>query len=137
MQHQQKISERAFDGLNVLRRLRLEDNKLSHLEPGVFTGVPALRYLNLANNRLTSITFNNILPLWDNLVNISSTLDLTGTWQNFDYLIFFVLFIFYFLTLWLTSTFWEWYFYQRNIVFGLSSLLLTYFQNFERVFERS
>lgn len=74
----QKISERAFDGLNVLRRLRLEDNKLLLLEQGVFTGVPALKYLDLSNNRLETITFVNILPLWDNLVNASSTLDLTG-----------------------------------------------------------
>uniref|UniRef100_A0A336LLJ4 CSON010967 protein n=1 Tax=Culicoides sonorensis TaxID=179676 RepID=A0A336LLJ4_CULSO len=73
----EKISERAFDGLNVLRRLRLEDNKLLVLEQGVFTGVPALKYLDLSNNRLETITFVNILPLWDNLVNASSTLDLT------------------------------------------------------------
>lgn len=80
----QKISERAFDGLNVLRRLRLEDNKLLMLEHGVFTGVPALRYLDLSNNRLPTITFVNILPLWDNLVNTSSTLDLTGMLSFFS-----------------------------------------------------
>lgn len=62
----------------MLRRLRLEDNKLLLLEQGVFTGVPALKYLDLSNNRLETITFVNILPLWDNLVNASSTLDLTG-----------------------------------------------------------
>ncbi|XP_063709040.1 connectin-like [Culicoides brevitarsis] len=73
----EKISERAFDGLNVLKQLRLEDNKLLVLEQGVFTGVPALKYLDLSNNRLETITFVNILPLWDNLVNASSTLDLT------------------------------------------------------------
>ncbi|CRK99190.1 CLUMA_CG012505, isoform A, partial [Clunio marinus] len=74
----EKISERAFDGLNNLQRLNLENNRLKLLERGIFTGVPALIYLNLMKNSLETITFNNILPLMDNLVNnTSSILDIT------------------------------------------------------------
>jgi Leucine-rich repeat (LRR) protein len=75
----QKISERAFDGLNNLQRLNLENNNLKLLERGLFTGVPALIYLNLMKNSLETITYNNILPLMDNLVNnTNSILDITG-----------------------------------------------------------
>lgn len=80
----QKISERAFDGLNNLQRLNLENNRLKSLERGIFTGVPALIYLNLMKNSLGTITYNNILPLMDNLVNnTNSILDLTGTRSNY------------------------------------------------------
>lgn len=49
------------------------------LERGIFTGVPALIYLNLMKNSLETITYNNILPLMDNLVNnTNSILDITG-----------------------------------------------------------
>lgn len=75
----QKIAERAFDGLNNLQRLNLEHNNLKVLERGLFTGVPALIYLNLMKNSLETITYNNILPLMDNLVNnTNSVLDITG-----------------------------------------------------------
>lgn len=74
----QKISERAFDGLNNLKRLNLENNHLKLLERGLFTGVPALIYLNLMKNSLETITFNNILPLMDNLVNNTSELSING-----------------------------------------------------------
>lgn len=75
----QKISERAFDGLNNLQRLNLENNRLKLLERGIFTGVPALIYLNLMKNSLETITYNNILPLLDNMVNrTDSILDITG-----------------------------------------------------------
>lgn len=74
----QKISERAFDGLNNLKRLNLENNRLKVLERGLFTGVPALIYLNLIKNSLETITYNNILPLMDNLVNHTSILAISG-----------------------------------------------------------
>jgi Leucine-rich repeat (LRR) protein len=80
----QKISERAFDGLNNLQRLNLENNHLKLLERGIFTGVPALIYLNLMKNSLETITYNNILPLMDNLVNnTNSILDITGALNNY------------------------------------------------------
>lgn len=56
------------------------------LERGLFTGVPALIYLNLMKNSLETITHNNIMPLMDNLVNnTNSVLDITGAlnfWRN-------------------------------------------------------
>ena len=65
----QKLSARAFDGLNNLRKLNLENNRLKRLERGIFTGVPAVLNLNLNANQLETITYNNFLPLMDNLVN--------------------------------------------------------------------
>ncbi|CAO1415993.1 unnamed protein product [Diamesa serratosioi] len=70
----ERLSERAFDGLNNLKHLNLENNRLKVLERGVFTGVPALNYLNLMKNSLETITFSNVLPLMDNLVNHTSVL---------------------------------------------------------------
>jgi hypothetical protein len=65
--------------LNNLQRLNLENNNLKVLERGLFTGVPALIYLNLMKNSLETITHNNIMPLMDNLVNnTNSVLDITG-----------------------------------------------------------
>ncbi|XP_039453246.1 connectin-like [Culex pipiens pallens] len=72
--HIEKLSARAFDGLNNLRRLNLEQNRLARLERGIFTGVPAILRLNLNSNLLQTITYNNFLPLMDNLVN--STVEL-------------------------------------------------------------
>lgn len=79
----QKISERAFDGLNVLRTLNLANNKLTYLERGIFTGTPALVLLDLSNNRLETVTQYNIQPLLDNLVNATSVLELTGMYVCF------------------------------------------------------
>lgn len=75
----QRLSERAFDGLNNLRYLNMRNNKLKLLEGGVFTGVPALNWLDLTANVLESMTYDNVLPLMDNLVNNThSRLDITG-----------------------------------------------------------
>lgn len=74
----QKLSARAFDGLNNLRRLNLEQNRLARLERGIFTGVPAILRLNLNSNLLQTITYNNFLPLMDNLVNSTVELLLKG-----------------------------------------------------------
>lgn len=79
----QRLSERAFDGLNNLRSLNLKNNKLATLEGGVFTGVPALTNLNLNHNLLDTLTYNNILPLMDNLVNNTSILSISGELQIF------------------------------------------------------
>lgn len=75
----QRISERAFDGLNNLRILNLENNKLVRLEGAVFSGVPAVTTLNLNNNLLETLTHQNVLPIMDNLVNnTSSVLSISG-----------------------------------------------------------
>lgn len=78
----QRLSERAFDGLNNLKHLNLENNRLKVLERGVFTGVPALNYLNLMKNSLETITFSNVLPLMDNLVNHTSVLAIKGNFTH-------------------------------------------------------
>jgi Leucine rich repeat len=72
--------------LNNLQKLNLENNRLKLLERGVFTGAPALIYLNLMKNSLETITYNNILPLMDNLVNnTKSKLDITGAFGETIY----------------------------------------------------
>jgi hypothetical protein len=60
------------------------------LERGLFTGAPAVKTLNLADNALETLTFNNMLPLMDNLVNHTSILTITGTMMI---IIFFFIFI--------------------------------------------
>lgn len=74
----QTISERAFDGLNNLKRLNLENNRLKMLERGVFAAVPSLTYLNLMRNSLETITLHTIQPLMNNLVNHTSILMIKG-----------------------------------------------------------
>lgn len=65
--------------MNNLRKLNLENNRLKRLERGIFTGVPAVLNLNLNANQLETITYNNFLPLMDNLVNSTAILHLKGT----------------------------------------------------------
>lgn len=77
--HLQRISERAFDGLNTLRILNLQNNKISVLENGVFSTVPAVTTLNLNNNALEWLTYTTVLPIMDNLVNnTASVLSISG-----------------------------------------------------------
>jgi Leucine rich repeat len=64
--------------LNNLKILNLHSNRLKVLERGLFTGAPAVKTLNLADNLLETLTFNNMLPLMDNLVNHTSVLTITG-----------------------------------------------------------
>lgn len=79
LQWQQRISERAFDGLNNLRILNLQNNKIALLENGVFSTVPAVTTLNLNNNLLEWLTYTTVLPIMDNLVNnTSSVLSISG-----------------------------------------------------------
>ncbi|XP_055698112.1 connectin-like [Phlebotomus papatasi] len=73
----EKISERAFDGLNNLKRLNLRHNRLLSLEKGVFTVVPALKSLYLNDNQLETLTYNNFLPIWDNLLSEDSVLGIS------------------------------------------------------------
>lgn len=49
------------------------------LESGVFSGVPAVTTLNLNHNLLETLTYNNVLPIMDNLVNNTfSVLSISG-----------------------------------------------------------
>lgn len=70
----QTISERAFDGLNDLKRLDLENNRLRTLERGVFATIPTLTHLNLMRNSLETLTLLTIQPLMNNLVNHTSSM---------------------------------------------------------------
>lgn len=79
----QTISERGFDGLNNLKRLNLENNRLKTLERGLFVAIPALTHLNLMRNLLETVTLHTIQPLMNNLVNhTSSTLLIKGNFSS-------------------------------------------------------
>lgn len=86
--HFQTIAERAFDGLNNLARLNLENNRLKTLERGLFTETPALTYLNLMRNSLETVTLHTIQPLMNNLVNHTTSMLLIK--GNFPYSPFFL-----------------------------------------------
>ena len=77
----QAISERAFDGLNNLKRLNLENNRLKILERGLFTATSGLTYLNLMRNSLETVTLHTIQPLMNNLVNHTSMLLIKGNFS--------------------------------------------------------
>lgn len=89
IKNKQRISERAFDGLNNLRILNLQNNKIALLENGVFSTVPAVTVLNLNNNLLEWLTYTTVLPIMDNLVNnTSSVLSISGKFffiMSFNY----------------------------------------------------
>ncbi|XP_037907753.1 connectin [Hermetia illucens] len=70
----ERISERALDGLNNLKTLNLRNNRLKKLDNGVLRGVPALLSINLQENLLETLTFYNVQPIMDNLVNNTSEL---------------------------------------------------------------
>lgn len=74
----QIITGRAFDGLNNLKRLNLEHNRLRTLEQGTFSAMPALTYLNLMRNSLETVTLVTIQPLMNNLVNHTSMMLIKG-----------------------------------------------------------
>lgn len=74
----QKILERAFDGLNNLRKLSLQRNRLTVLEKAVFTSMPVLDFLNLSDNRLTSSHHITFISILDNFLKNESNLALTG-----------------------------------------------------------
>lgn len=89
----QRISERAFDGLNNLRILNLQNNKIALLENGVFSTVPAVTTLNLNNNLLEFLTYTAVLPIMDNLVNNTNTvLSISGKFIRHESFLFFFLF---------------------------------------------
>lgn len=77
----QTILERAFDGLNNLKRLNLENNRLKFLERGLFTAMPGLTYLNLMKNSLETVTLHTMQPLMNNLVNHTSMLLIKGNFS--------------------------------------------------------
>jgi Leucine rich repeat len=78
----QTMSKRAFDGLNNLKRLNLENNRLKGLERGVLASMPALAHLNLMRNSLETVTLHAIQPLMNNLLNHGSMLLIKGKFST-------------------------------------------------------
>lgn len=78
----QELSERAFDGLDNLRELNLKRNNLMIIQRNTFTGTPALVSLNLAENQLETLTYGNIFPLMENLMNGTFHLMIEGKFGN-------------------------------------------------------
>ncbi|XP_035730290.1 connectin-like, partial [Vespa mandarinia] len=72
------ISEKALDGMRNLKKLRLSENKLVSLEPDFLSGAPGIYFLDLRDNNLKTMTFNNIKPIVTNLYNITSYFYLDG-----------------------------------------------------------
>lgn len=61
----------AFSGLGNLRKLRLEDNGLRVLSPGLGASTPALLSLSLAQNRLSDPAELDRLGALPNLMELS------------------------------------------------------------------
>ncbi|XP_034184185.2 leucine rich repeat protein connectin [Osmia lignaria lignaria] len=72
------ISEKALDGMRNLKKLRLSDNKLVTLEPDFLAGAPGVYFLDLRDNLLKTITFDNVKPIVTNLYNTTSHFYLSG-----------------------------------------------------------
>ncbi|KAL2712238.1 connectin-like [Vespula squamosa] len=72
------ISEKALDGMRNLKKLRLSENRLVSLEPDFLSGAPGIYFLDLRDNNLKTMTFNNIKPIVTNLYNSTSYFYLDG-----------------------------------------------------------
>lgn len=66
------ISDRAFAGLTHLKRLSLNENRLTMLNSGMLDGVPAITFLDLRSNELQTLTYENVRPIIHNLYNETS-----------------------------------------------------------------
>ncbi|XP_023290210.1 connectin [Orussus abietinus] len=72
------ISEDALEGMRNLKKLRLSENKLVSLEPDFLAGAPGVSFLNLRDNALRTMTFDNVKPIVTNLYNSNSYFYLDG-----------------------------------------------------------
>ncbi|XP_003700119.1 leucine rich repeat protein connectin [Megachile rotundata] len=72
------ISEKALDGMRNLKKLRLSENKLVTLEADFLAGAPGVYFLDLRDNLLKTITFDNVKPIVTNLYNSTSHFYLSG-----------------------------------------------------------
>ncbi|CAH1390425.1 unnamed protein product [Nezara viridula] len=76
----------ALRGINALTRLSLAGNKLTSLPVGLLDDKYHLRYLNLRENHLRTLTYANMAPVLQNMANSSSYLIIDAKcvvdWQN-------------------------------------------------------
>lgn len=72
------ISNRAFDNMYNLRKLHLSENHLEMLEPDFLAGAPGVHFLDLRDNLLKLMTFDNIKPIVTNLYDLNSYFYLDG-----------------------------------------------------------
>ena len=72
------IANRAFAGLNHLRKLTLSHNRLAVLSGGLLGGVPTIIHLDLRSNNLETITYDSVQPIIHNLRNESSYFYIAG-----------------------------------------------------------
>ncbi|KAM3959727.1 uncharacterized protein ACR2FA_006251 [Aphomia sociella] len=72
------MAPRSFDGLSQLKKLSLSYNKLVTLTTGLFEGIRALSGLNLRHNQLKRCTFDDLKPIYDNLMHPISYIYLEG-----------------------------------------------------------
>ncbi|XP_061717880.1 connectin-like [Cydia pomonella] len=78
------LAQRTFDGLSLLKKLSLSHNKLVTLAGGLFEGVRGLSALDLRHNKLQRFTMDNLRPIYDNLKNQNSYINLDGNDFNCD-----------------------------------------------------
>ncbi|XP_011065073.1 PREDICTED: connectin [Acromyrmex echinatior] len=71
------IRERAFDSMRNLQRLQLNDNQLTSLPPNFLAGAPGINFLDLRDNFLKTVTFDNVKPIMTNLYEINGYLYLS------------------------------------------------------------
>ncbi|XP_036142370.1 connectin [Monomorium pharaonis] len=71
------ISEKAFDNMRNLWKLNLSDNQLVTLMPDFLAGAPGIHFLDLRDNLLKTMTFDNIKPIVTNLYGMNSHLYLS------------------------------------------------------------
>lgn len=80
------ISDRAFAGLNHLRKLCLSHNRLAMLSGGLLGGVSTIIHLDLRSNNLETITYDSVKPIIQNLRNETSHFYITGKLFNYSFL---------------------------------------------------
>ncbi|XP_033208617.1 connectin isoform X2 [Belonocnema kinseyi] len=72
------ISEKALAGMRNLKKLRLSENKLVALDADFLNEAPAIYFLDLRDNLLKTMTFDNVKPIVTNLYNNVSYFYLDG-----------------------------------------------------------
>ncbi|XP_026753745.2 connectin-like [Galleria mellonella] len=72
------VAQRSFDGLSQLKKLNLSHNNLIILAGELFAGVRGLLGLDLRYNILKRFTFDDVNPIYENLLKENSYIYLEG-----------------------------------------------------------